>query len=435
MIVHTFPPMGSVGGSIRIVKFLKYITELREDIHSTIITIRDDIVLLNDLHLSKSSLSQIPAKNVSIVRTNTLQPRHPNPDQHLLNGKDKIRIGKKEPLFNFKVVFKKIYSFFEKYFLIPDYSILWGPSLILRSLKYSKQTDLIYATAPPFSVLILAVIIKKIIHKKLILDIKDDWIHQPRLKMQPYLFRKFEEKMERFCINNADSVILVTQSSFEDFKLRYPNFVGKFELICNGCDIDEYKDYWDNHLTKNTKFSIIHSGVIGTSRNPESLFDSLDELKKEGIISQKNFELIFIGPLPQNILQMIKGKKLVDIIITSPVLDREDYIRTIINADLLLAINYQIKTLIPGKLYDYWGSRRPILLLDSLDSIAAKLVIENNLGVVRNFSDTAGIKESIKYFFDLWNSNALINKTGIENLYNYDRKKLTGKLLNIIDTI
>ena len=80
MIVHTFPPMGSVGGSIRVVKFLKYITELRNDIYNIVVTLRDDFVLLNDLHLSKVSLNELPQRNIRVVRTNTLQPRHPNPN-------------------------------------------------------------------------------------------------------------------------------------------------------------------------------------------------------------------------------------------------------------------------------------------------------------------------------------------------------------------
>jgi len=52
MIVHTFPPIGGVGGSIRVVKFLKYINKLRNDIYCAVIKVRDDIVLLNDPHLS-----------------------------------------------------------------------------------------------------------------------------------------------------------------------------------------------------------------------------------------------------------------------------------------------------------------------------------------------------------------------------------------------
>ena len=70
----------------------------------------------------------------------------------------------------------------------------------------------------------------------------------------------------------------------------------------------------------------------------------------------------FIGALPSNVTSMIMEKKINDIVISTELLERDEYIRTIMKAELLLAINYQIKTLVPGKMYDYWGSRRPIII-------------------------------------------------------------------------
>ena len=64
----------------------------------------------------------------------------------------------------------------EKYVLIPDYALLWAPYLIPKALKEAKKADIIYATAPPYSVIMQAALLKKITRKKLVLDIKDDWI-------------------------------------------------------------------------------------------------------------------------------------------------------------------------------------------------------------------------------------------------------------------
>lgn len=432
MIVHTFPPIGSVGGSIRIVKFLKYINELRSDFYSTIITIRSDFILLNDFQLAQTSIPEIPNKNIKIIRTNTLQPRHPNP----YKGIEANRIKKKKKKYSWveiKIYFKIIYNFIDNYFLIPDYAILWFPYLITHALREAKKVDLIYATAPPFSVLIQAVIIKKITKKKLILDIKDDWIYQPKFLSRPFIVRRIEEKLEKYCVKNADKIILVTPKSFEDFKVRYPQYKDKFSMITNGCDIEEYKKYWNINYKPNAKFTIIYSGGVSTAKNPQNFFEALVELRKEGIINENNFRMNFIGQLHHNISSMIFDKKLDDLVHSYNYFEREEYIQIISKAELLLAINYQIKTLIPGKLYDYWGSRRPILLIDSLDSMAAELVTANNLGIVKDFSDVIGIKETIYNYFKSWNDNNISDKTNIENLYNYDRKNLTRKFIEIID--
>lgn len=435
MIVHTFPPHGSVGGSIRIIKFLKYITQLRDNIFCTIITLTDECILLNDPHLSKSSIVEIPKKNMNIIRTNTLQPRHPYANQLNNKGNDFIRNDRINFKSKLRLVIKKIYFIIEKYILIPDYSILWAPYLIREAIKQSKNTDIIYATAPPFSILIQAVLISKIIHKKLIIDIKDDWTTRPAFKLKPILIRKFEQWMERFCIKNADRIILVTQSSFDDFNKRYTKYKDKFSLITNGCDVSEYVNYWQIDFSPNLKFKIIHSGVISNSRDPSGFFQALSELKNENIINNYNFEVKFIGSLPKNILSMVFKYGIKDIVTCIDPLEREDYIKAICKAELLLAFNYQIKTLIPGKLYDYWGSRRPILLIDSNDSSAAQLIFENKLGDVRDFSDVRGIKEVINHYLKLWKDDDISNKTNIENLYKYDRKNLTKKLIEIFDNI
>lgn len=438
MLVHTFPPLGSVGGSIRIIKFLKYINMLRPDIFSTIITLRDDIVLLNDFPLAKVSLNEIPQNNIKIIRTNTLQLRHPNPRK--TDKIDEIGNSSSKKSKNYlKNALKNLYKFFEKYFLIPDYSILWFPFSIKTACREIKQNkiEIIYATAPPFSVLIQAAIIRKLTDTKLILDIKDDWVYNTKFLSKSFIIKYIESKLERFSVKNADRVILVTQRSYDDFCKRFPRIKEKFSLITNGCDIEEYEPYWKVKYKKSSKFRFIHSGIIANSRNPNGFFDALVELKEEGLISCENFIFKFIGELNDDLKNTIVQKRLNDIIFINKPLEREEYIKEISNTDLLLAFNYQIKTLIPGKIYDYWGSRRPILLIDSFDSIAAELVHGNKLGTVKQFDDINGIKEVIRYYFNLWDkdSELLYKKTNIDNLYKYDRKYLTTKLIEIFDEV
>ena len=117
MIVHTFPPMGSVGGSIRILKFLKYITELRKDIFCTIVTLRDDFILLNDPQLAHISLEEVPQKNVKIIRTNTLQPRHPKSNK-IDNEPTTSRETQTNNKNRIKQIIKIVYNFIEKNILI-----------------------------------------------------------------------------------------------------------------------------------------------------------------------------------------------------------------------------------------------------------------------------------------------------------------------------
>lgn len=433
MLVHIFPPRGSVGGSIRLLKFLKYIRELRSDMRCTVLTVRDDIVLLNDPHLSEVSLSEIPYDITEIIRTYTLQPRNrTNGKRTQLTGQDNTILNKNK----IKGLIKLLYDFVDKYFFIPDYGLLWFPYSIPAALKIirNNNVDVLYATAPPFSVLLQAAIISRLSNRKLIIDIKDDWIYQTKFRTRPFLFRKIEERMEKFCIRTAHKVILVTQDSYNDFSRRYPSDLTKFELITNGCDVDEYRELWNIPHKKNKKFTIIHSGLISHTRRPAAFLKAIVELKNRGIIDESNFQLVFIGVPSKDMTDYISRNQLHDVICIKEPLPRSEYIQEISKADLLLAFNYQIKTLVPGKLYDYWGARRPILLIDNIESMAAKLLRTNNLGVAVDVNDTDGIITAIRKYFNLWNEGC-IESTEVTNLFNYDRKYLTQKLINLLDTV
>ncbi len=65
------------------------------------------------------------------------------------------------------------------------------------------------------------------------------------------------------------------------------NYKSKFHLITNGCDISEYKKYWDAEIVPNEKFTIIHSGGMSNSRNPAGLFDALTRIKKRWMHKSK----------------------------------------------------------------------------------------------------------------------------------------------------
>jgi glycosyltransferase involved in cell wall biosynthesis len=311
--------------------------------------------------------------------------------------------------------------------------------MVLKAKGEIKKNSIkiVYATAPPFSVLIGAAIVKKLTKTKLILDIKDDWIHQNRFKSKNLLLRKIELSLEKFCIKTADKVILVTKSSLNDFSSRYPSFKNKFYLIPNGCDLVEFKKHWSSEETRNEKFTIIHAGVINAARDPENLFIALKELKDSAIISSSNFQFVFIGPLPNSVTDSIAKLGLNDIIKNIQYLSNisSEYILKLASADLLLAINYPIKTLIPAKLYDYWASRSPIILLDEPDTMAVEFINEYKLGKTSSLNDIEGLKNSILSYFDDWKNNIRKKRQDTAELEKFDRKYLTQKLIEIFQEL
>ncbi|MBK9490123.1 MAG: hypothetical protein IPO07_16130 [Haliscomenobacter sp.] len=66
---------------------------------------------------------------------------------------------------------------------------------------------------------------------------------------------------------------------------------------------------------------------------------------------------------------------------------------------LLINNSPNARTIIPGKLYEYLGSGRPLLAIGPRDSDSAKVIELTKGGALHNYEDVQGLKNSILHFF------------------------------------
>lgn len=422
MLVHTFPPFGTVGGSIRLIKFLLYLTRGKYGWQPTIITIDPEVDLLWLPQESSFSLKELP-EDVKLVRTGTGEPVNPKVNKGFL-----YRL-----LRRFKLA---LLLPFRKYFLIPDDKVLWKSNLEACALEELKTNEyaLIYATAPPFSVLLAAEKIKKASKLPLVIDIKDDWIVEPRFRGLKKLRRGIESSMERRCIEAADRIITVTQTSHDEYCLRYPEYSDKFRLIHNGCDIQEYKKYWSERPEKYEKFTLIHTGVFSARRDLSALFHALKRLITERPDVANKLQFMIVGIIPTDQKRIIEDLHLGDVVCSTGYMERDTYVETLVRAHLPVVINYSVSSLIPGKLYEYWGSRNKMLLLDSKEGAAAEIVKRYELGSVIESDDEEAIHDFLRQAYDSWVGGE-IELSDVSQIHLFDRRVLTGKLEEIFSEL
>lgn len=422
MLVHTFPPFGSVGGSIRLVKFLRFLNQGESEWQPVVITLDPDIDLLWLPKQSSFSLDELP-DDVRLMRIGTGEPINPRIEfQPLYKLVRKIKLALLHP--------------WRKYFLIPDDKAPWRKSLESAALEElaSQDYSLIYATAPPFSVLLAAERLKAATGLPLVMDIKDDWLIEPRFRGLKRYRKGLEASMEARCIAAADRVITVTPNSYDAYRARYPEEEDKFELIHNGCDMEEYKPYWSDRPEKFNKFTLIHTGVFSSRRDMSALFRALKRLTVERPGASDNAQFLVVGSVPGDQQKAIVELELQGVVKATGYMERERFIETLVKAHLPVVVNYSVPTLIPGKLYEYWGSRNPMLLLDNDDSAAADLVGTYDLGQVVAVGDEEGIFQFILQEYDAWvrGESRLIDVSGLQQ---FDRQVLTRKLESVFSSL
>ena len=255
------------------------------------------------------------------------------------------------------------------------------------------------------------------------------------------MIRMIERRLESWVVKTADKVILVTEWSKNAFLDRYPTQPSdKFVFISNGCDLGEFAVL--NSMTaapRNPKFTIVHAGSLNDSKNwtrtPAVLFQALPHILERQPELVEKLTLAFTGFLPERQRRLVEEMGLSDVVTELGFLPRDEFLRRLNEADLLLTINYEgFSTLIPGKIYEYWAVGGPPILLISYPGAATGLVERYGLGVTVEPSDLKGMEQAIltTYLRNQTGAPVRISAAGIEA---FDRQALTHSLAKVLTLV
>jgi hypothetical protein len=98
---------------------------------------------------------------------------------------------------------------------------------------------------------------------------------------------------------------------------------------------------------------------------------------------------------------------------------------------LLIEIDSEItKSIIPGKLFEYMVSERPILAIGPKDSDFETIIKSTNTGVFHQYHEKEKLKQTLLNFYESYKSKTLhVHAVGLQQ---YSRKNLTQQLAQVI---
>lgn len=313
---------------------------------------------------------------------------------------------------------------------IPDARVLWvSPSVrFLQKYISQNQIDTIITTAPPHSVHLIGLELKKKIQNlRWIADFRDPWTNIG-YHSALYLTPKSKKKhllLEKQVLQKADNVIVTSFSTQREFQQKTSQPI---TIITNG-----YDDFAPISVSVSEKFLISHIGSLLTDRNPKILWNVLGDLVAENEQFADDLQLCFAGRVSDEVGESLQENGL------SSHSDFKGYVshnEAIIlqrksQILLLLEINH-IKTqgIIPGKLFEYMVSGRPILAMGYKDWDAGNIIRQTNTGKVLLYDDYQMIKDCILEYYHLYKQQKL--QSYPLGLAMYHRKNLTQKLAEII---
>ena len=427
MLAYVFPPFHSVGGSIRAVKFAKYLPE--RGWLPVVLTIDDSRETDTQRKQGSEALLQELPEAVRIYRTGAGEPSA----EFLEKGRAARR---KNRLMAAAInVLSRARGWVSRHLMLPDEHIAWLPFALREGRKVVREegVDVIFATCPPHSATVIAALMKRLTGKPLVLDYRDDWIDTPRHNAKPWLARQYERLLERWAVATADRVVLVTEWSRRAFVKRYPRQPeSKFVLIPNGVDLEQFVKASRERHAGDGRFTIVHAGLLSVAddwkRSPESFFTAIQKLVAADPTMAGRLRVAFTGRLPDRFRQLVAEMGLTGVIEDTGHLSQPDFLALMADADLLLAINYdEFATLIPGKIYEYWAMGGAPVLLLSCQGAASDLIARHDIGLTAPMHDVDAIAAAVRQVYDRWQAGDpwRIEATGVEQ---YDRKALTDRL-------
>ncbi len=419
IICYYWPPAGGPGVQ-RWLKFVKYFRDFE---------IEPVLFIPKNPHypiLDESLFAEVP-KGVEIIK-------HPIKEPYKYA---KLLSKKKTKKISSGIIDEKKPSVIEKLLLyargnlfIPDARIGWvAPSVdfLEKYLSENKDIDTIITTGPPHSLHLIGMELKERLQLKWIADFRDPWttIHYHKsLRLSTSAQRK-HKRLEKKVLQAADSIVVTSPTTQQDFKKLTSKPI---EVITNGFDTSENKE-----VVLDSKFSLVHIGSLLSNRNPKVLWKVLSELKNEMEGFSEDLEVKMVGLVSKEIKEEIQKYNLFENVILPGYVSHQEAISFQNSAQVLLLIEMnkeETAAIIPGKIFEYLRSKRPILAIGPEKSDVEGILKETEAGEYFTYNDGVTLKQSIVEKYNAYKNGKLTAITS--NIDSFSRKSLTKRMATLI---
>ena len=334
---------------------------------------------------------------------------------------------------------QKKQSFLDKTFLwirgnlfIPDARVFWVKPSVAYLEKYivENNIDTIVTSGPPHSLHLIGLELKQKLNLKWFADFRDPWTtigYHKSLRLSRFAAKK-HKALEHQVLNTADTIIVTSKTTKTEFQAITSKPIA---VITNGYDTEQVEKQ-----TLDTKFSLAHIGSFLSERNPLILWESLIELTHEIPDFKSHLEIKLIGAVSQEVLETISQFGLNSYLNNLGYVSHAEAIAHQRKSQVLLLIEINsedTKSIIPGKLFEYMVSNRPIIAIGPTGSDFAEIITNTNTGVFFDYSEKMKLKSVILDFYNQFLEGKL-QSNGV-GLQNYSRRNLTKELVELLNKI
>jgi len=339
------------------------------------------------------------------------------------------------------LVRSKLNSLQSALFEFPDHQKFWrSPARGKgRTLIRDWQVNAIYATGSPWTSLLVGAELAQEFSLPFVADFRDPWTDNPYSilsKIQTQRARVLEEKV----CETAAKVVANTAELAQTFRAKYPRMAEKFLAITNGFDSAAFQDKTYRrkpekrpNASADSRLELCHFGSVYSNRNPYFLLQGLQELVHEKNLSPGDVLLRFVGHWQ---VQDDKCEELAaelergGFIRREPQLPHGECLIEMQQSSILLLLQPDSHLQIPGKLYEYIATGKPVVLIGGKGA-TANLVREHQLGLCCE-NEPGRIRDFLTSLLT-GQASALLPPTDSVQRFNYSH--LTQRMANVFNSV
>lgn len=377
-----FPPANTIG-AVRLGNLTRFLLERGHDVR---------VVAGKDLPYAQTLDMGLPAERIRYARwadvnalpgavKNCLFPRRgPATASAAPPAAGSGEPGERRPIG--RVISRWLAELYMNLTNVPDTRVGWFPDAYRagREILDGWRPDLIFASGPPFTGLIVGHCLSKRYRLPLVVELRDRWSDDPYYP--PPMWRAWIDSfLEHRVVRQAAAITTVSTPWAETYRKRYAKPVG---VVFNGYDPDLSLAKPSRGSDDTGVLRIVYTGGIYPGRrDPSPLFRAIHALGPEA----GTVRVEFYGTDPALVLPLAKREGVVDNVIVHPEVQHDEAVRQQQRADVLLLMQWndpREQGNVPGKFFEYLGVLRPILVLGLEDGVPATFIRDRQAGFFSN---------------------------------------------------
>ena len=431
IITYYWPPTGGSGVQ-RWVKFAKYLPA--EGWQPVIYTPENPEQLAVD-----QTLAEEVGPETEVLKTRIIEPYELYKKILRRSGHSKEAVEVNPVNAQNKSFLQKVAMWVRGNLFRPDPRCMWiGPSVkFLKKYLEEHPVDLIVSTGPPQSMHMIGMKLAAQTGLPWIADFRDPWtriFYFKHLSMTR-VTRRWHEKMEKKVLDNATAVVAVSPLVQEDFQKMTQTPV---ELITNGFDDCDFsgEPCREAEGGQDRDFVITHTGLFAADGNPTVLWEVLAEKCARNEEFARHLKIKLIGKTDRQVTEAIESVGLGESLENMGYQPHSVAVQAQREASLLilpLRKEPEYKAVLPGKLFEYLASWRPVLGIGQTDGAMSVILNTTKTGVVLEWQD----KTSIAKYIDLCWERHIKGELAVADadISQFTRKALTRKMAELFDRL